>query len=286
MARPPHTRDSRPRPRAGGHTRRVGRPSEQRHLGVHPTCPRPDGRGSAPAGDRVGRAQPGGRVVDRRPAPDRAVRHDLPGRPDEARARAARFARVTNSGLAVDVSAFYAHLYAEAFFESDLDWLLDRALADEPVDSEVTEIVEQVRAWHANAPDDWRWTRARIAETYDTDPDWWASRVNFATTIMALLYGDGDLVTTLHIAGLAGWDADNNMTSAAGLLGIIDGFEGLPATFRSSSDVYFNQDLTGPLPMFDSVTGIADRTVRQGESVLFSIGARRIDDGYQIPLPD
>lgn len=208
-----------------------------------------------------------------------------PGRPDEARDRAARFARITNSGLAVDVSAFYAHLYAEAFFESDLDWLLDRALAAEPVDSEVTEIVAQVRAWHANAPDDWRWTRARIAEAYDTDPDWWASRVNFAATIMALLYGDGDLVATLHIAGLAGWDADNNMTSAAGLLGVIDGFDALPVEFRSASDVYFNQDLTGQLPMFDSVTGIAERTVRQGESVVFSIGARRVDDGYQIPLP-
>ncbi|MEM8923974.1 MAG: ADP-ribosylglycohydrolase family protein [Actinomycetota bacterium] len=209
-----------------------------------------------------------------------------PGLPSEARRRAARFAAITNSGLAVDVSAFYAHLYAEAFFESDIDWLLDRALAAEPDDSEVAEIVGAVRAWHQEHPDDWRTTRARIAEAYDTEPEWWASRVNTAATIMALLYGDGDLVATLDIAGLAGWDADNNMTAAAGLLGVILGFDGLPPSFQEATDVYFNQDLTGDLPMFDSVANIAVRTRRIGDDVMFSVGTRRDGDLYRIPVVD
>lgn len=183
-----------------------------------------------------------------------------PGRPERAREQARFFAQVTNVGPAVDASAFYAHLYAMAFHESDPAVLIAHARAAEPEDSIVAPIVDDVIAWHEEAPDDWRATRARIAQVYDDDPEWWASRVNFAVTIMALLYGDGDLRATLDIAGLAGWDADNNMTTSAGLIGLAQGFDALPEPFASASDVYFNEDLTGDLPQFDSVRSIAERT--------------------------
>ncbi|NOX30705.1 MAG: ADP-ribosylglycohydrolase family protein, partial [Actinobacteria bacterium] len=111
------------------------------------------------------------------------------------------------------------------------------------------------------------------------------SRVNFAVTIMALLYGESDLIETLNIAGLAGWDADNNMTTAAGLLGVIIGFEGLPESVKNSTDVYFNQDLIGgDLPEFDSVANIADRTRKLGELVIRSAGGTVADSGLVLPL--
>ena len=81
---------------------------------------------------------------------------------------------------------------------------------------------------------------------------------------MALLYGDGDLDQTVTIAGLAGWDADNNMTTSAGLIGLVSGFDGLPEPWASSTDIYFNEDLSGDLPQFDSVRNIAERTVALG----------------------
>jgi hypothetical protein len=206
-----------------------------------------------------------------------------PGRPDAARERAAYFAKVTNSGLAVDVSAFYAHLYADAFFVSDVDELLNLAVHPVPFDSKVFEMVAAVRGWHLENPDDWRATRAKIAEAYDDDPEWWASKVNFAVTIMALLHGEGDLIETINIAGLAGWDADNNMTTAAGLLGIIIGFDGLPEPIASSTDVYFNEDLSGDLPQFDSVANIAKRTVALGVEMNAAAGGRTVDDVMELP---
>ena len=189
-----------------------------------------------------------------------------PGDPDEARRRARRFASITNRGPAVDASAFYAHMYSQAFFESDVTALVIEARAGEPADSIVAPIVDDVVGWYEANPDDWRPTRELIRDRYDTDPEWWASRVNFASTIMALLYGQGDLQETVTIAGLAGWDADNNMTSAAGLIGITIGFENLPEPYRSATDVYFNEDLVGDLPQFDSVRNIAERTVALGSS--------------------
>ena len=187
-----------------------------------------------------------------------------PNDPDVARRRARRFGSVTSSGPALDASAFYAHLYSSAFTNPNVVDLIDEARAAEPDDSLVAPIVDDVVRWVGEHSDDWRSTRALIAQTYDTDPEWWASRVNFAVTIMALLYGDGDLTETVTIAGLAGWDADNNMTTSAGLLGLIVGFDDLPDPWNSASDIYFNEDLSGDLPQFDSIRSIAERTVALG----------------------
>ena len=187
-----------------------------------------------------------------------------PGNADEARRRARRFGSVTSSGPALDASAFYAHLYSSAFSNPNISALIDEARGAEPNDSIVAPIVDDVRRWVSENPNDWRATRALIGDKYDTDPEWWASRVNFAVTIMALLYGDGDLTETVTIAGLAGWDADNNMTTSAGLVGLIIGFDALPEPWSLATDIYFNEDLSGDLPQFDSVRNIAERTVALG----------------------
>ena len=183
-----------------------------------------------------------------------------PGLPEVAQANARKFARVTNSGLAVEASAFYVHMYAEAFYEDDVIILIDQAQGSIASDDEIYQIVAQVKSWWAESPSDWRPTREKIRIAYDHDPDWTASKVNFASTIMALLYGEGDMMQTITIAALAGWDADNNMTTAAGLLGIISGFEGLPLEMQNATDIYFNEDGTGDLPKYDSVRNIAKRT--------------------------
>jgi ADP-ribosylglycohydrolase len=197
-----------------------------------------------------------------------------PGLPDEAERRARYFARVTNSGLAVEVSAFYARMYALAFFEDEVPTLIAAAQSGSAPDSEVYRIVEDVVGWHQQHPDDWRATRRLIRDAYDTDPEWWASKVNFASTLMALLYGGGDVVQTLTIACLAGWDADNNATTSAGLLGLIQGYEGLPRRIRTATDLYHNEDVTGDMPQYQTVPEIAARTQALAEAVIRQAGGR------------
>ena len=67
-----------------------------------------------------------------------------PGLPAEASRRAVYFARVTNSGLAVDASAFYATMYALAFFQPDVPTLVAQARGRVPSDSEIAQIVDQL----------------------------------------------------------------------------------------------------------------------------------------------
>ena len=187
-----------------------------------------------------------------------------PGRPERARAQARFFAQVTNTGPAVEASAFYAHSYSVAVGIDDIPAVLAHARSFEATDSVIAQIYDDVVAWHGEFPDDWRETRELIRQKYDDDPEGWASRVNFASTVMALLYGEGDLRRTVDIAGLAGWDADNNMTTSAGLVALTVGFDALPAPFSEATDIYFNEDLSGDLPQFDSVAAIATRTANLG----------------------
>jgi hypothetical protein len=174
-------------------------------------------------------------------------------------------------------------MYALAFFESDVQTLVRAAQAHFDVNDQVNQIASAVIGWQRDHPDDWRQTRLHIKATYDTDPAWWASKVNFASTIMALLYGKGDLIQTLTIASLAGWDADNNATTSAGLLGLIHGFRNLPEEIRTASDIYFNEDVTGDMPRTQTVPEIAARTQALAEAALRQAGGWVRDSAYYIP---
>jgi hypothetical protein len=206
-----------------------------------------------------------------------------PGLPEAAARRAVYFGKVTNSGLAVDAGAFYTTMYALAFFESDVPALIATAQGHFAPDAPVNQIVDNVSAWHRQHPADWRATRRLIRDAYDDDPEWWASKVNFAATIMALHYGEGDLMKTMTIAALAGWDADNNMTTSAGLLGIIYGYKNLPDPVRTATDVYFNEDVTGDLPKYQTVPEIARRTQALAEQVIRQAGGEVRGGVYFLP---
>ena len=206
-----------------------------------------------------------------------------PGMPGLAALYAERFARVTNSGPAVEASVFFATLYSLAFFDDNVPALIAAARQLTGEEAIIAPIVDNVVLWHQENPEDWRVTRQLIRDEYDTDPMWWASRVNFAVTIMALLYGESDILRTMEIAALAGWDADNTMATAAGLLGLIHGYNALPQAIRDSTDVYFNEDVTGDLPRYDTVTEFARRTQNLAEEMIFSAGGVTQGGLYRIP---
>jgi ADP-ribosylglycohydrolase len=56
--------------------------------------------------------------------------------------------------------------------------------------------------------------------------------INFASSIISLLYGEGDLIETIKIGVLAGWDADNSTATWGGLLGFMYGKKGIERAFN------------------------------------------------------
>ncbi|MFT4040771.1 MAG: ADP-ribosylglycohydrolase family protein, partial [Thermomicrobiales bacterium] len=112
----------------------------------------------------------------------------FPGDPAKAADFAQRAGSVSHDGEAVYGAQVIAALLAQAFVESDLNALLDVAVAQIPADSTIAKLIADVRAWHAENPDDWRSALAQIQAHYGYDKFGGACHMvpNHALIIMAL----------------------------------------------------------------------------------------------------
>lgn len=224
-----------------------------------------------------------------------------PGMVNYATGKSAWAARITSDSFGIEPTVHYAAMYAAAFFEGDVERLIDIGTAALPAGSRFAATVEHMKRLHRQHPDDWRAARQAMAQAYYGSFDYnrhaWPvvdANLNGACAILALLYGKGDFQRTLDIASGLGFDADNQAATLGGLLGIIHGPEGIPANLlyplgqsrwhQPFNDRYVNvsrHDLPDA-----SLRDIAARLAQQGERVILANGGRivRVDgvDYYEI----
>ncbi len=67
-----------------------------------------------------------------------------------------------------------------------------------------------------------------------------AAGINFAASLVSLFFGEGDLVETIKIGTLAGWDSDNPTATWGGLIGFMIGKEGIENAFNKKFSNRFN----------------------------------------------
>lgn len=67
-----------------------------------------------------------------------------------------------------------------------------------------------------------------------------AAGINFAASLVSLFYGEGDIVETIKIGALAGWDSDNPTATWGGMLGFMLGKEGVEKAFWRKFSNQFN----------------------------------------------
>lgn len=67
-----------------------------------------------------------------------------------------------------------------------------------------------------------------------------ASGINFAASLISLFYGEGDLIETIKIGTLVGWDSDNPTATWGGLIGFMIGKEGVESAFNRNLSNRFN----------------------------------------------
>ena len=58
-----------------------------------------------------------------------------------------------------------------------------------------------------------------------------AAGINFASSIISLFYGEGDIQKTIKIGALCGWDSDNPTSTWGGLIGFMIGKNGIEKSF-------------------------------------------------------
>jgi hypothetical protein len=160
-----------------------------------------------------------------------------PGMPRSATELADKIGHIMNYGDGVYGGIFVAALYSEAYFESDINKIIEKALSSIPAESDYYKIIKDVIRLHQHYPSDWRASWQELEDKWgDVDicgdgagqPFNIDAKLNGAYIVMGLLYGDGDPVKTLDITTRCGQDSDCNPSNALAVLGVIKGFSGLP----------------------------------------------------------
>lgn len=159
-----------------------------------------------------------------------------PGDPQLAADLAYRAGSVSHDGEAIYGAQVLAAMEAQAFVQADIDALLDTGVSFIPKDSIIYRMIDEIRGWHAQDPDDWRKTREKIAARYGYDQYGGNCHMvpNHALIVHALLHGDDDFQKSLMIVNTCGWDTDCNSGNLGCLLGIKNGLAGIDkgADFR------------------------------------------------------
>lgn len=164
-----------------------------------------------------------------------------PGLPQFAIEMGEKFGRLMNYGDGMYAGQFIGALYTEAFFESDRERLVEKALQAIPAQSQYAEMVRDLLAWYRAEPNDWEKTWQRCQKKYREDPEYQKAsnggidcKINGAYVLLGLLYGKGDPDRTIIIAMRGGQDSDCNPSSAAGVLFTTIGYAKLPDRFKSA----------------------------------------------------
>ncbi len=174
-----------------------------------------------------------------------------PGMPEVALRLADMPIANTASGHAAHAAQFFVVLHALAPVvdptltpREQILWLVDHARDYIPDTSKAADIVDFVLADYLANPDKNNWERTRdlVYNRYDLNATangfkyrgWTESSVNFATGLIALLYGEGNFLRTIQIGTLSGWDSDNGTATMGALLGLMLGYDALVSQIESA----------------------------------------------------
>lgn len=149
-----------------------------------------------------------------------------PGNPERAAKMSAMAASVAHDGDGLNGARFCAAALAQAFVAGSIEEIVETALQQIEPRSTYARVARAVIDFHRAHPDDWRACRDMLGAEwgYDRYPGVCHIIPNAGVTVMAIVYGQGDMPRTAEIATMAGWDTDCNAGNAAAIVGTFQGF--------------------------------------------------------------
>jgi ADP-ribosylglycohydrolase len=214
-----------------------------------------------------------------------------PGMIKYAAQKSAWAARITNDDWGIEPTIHYGAMYSAAFFESDVNKLIDIGTAALPINSRFAQTVQDMKALYKKYPGDWKQARKEMVEKYyhnesvDTRTIWNAN-LNGACGILALLYGQGNFQKTLDLSCAIGMDADNQAATMSGLLGVILGAKALPKNllfpfpelgWQEPFNDFYKNETRYDVPDA-SLKDMANRMALQGEKIILRHGGKKISE--------
>lgn len=211
-----------------------------------------------------------------------------PGMPETASAIAEKIGHIMNYGDGVYGGIFVGALYSEAFFESDILKIIEKALGSIPSESEYSKIIRDIIKLHQQYPSDWqtawkeleaKWGDVDICgagSTFNID-----AKLNGAYIVMGLLYGEGDPLKTLEITTRCGQDSDCNPSNAMAVLGVIKGFSGLPSDMQNGVRAMGDSIFINTTYSFNSAVA---STVKYAHNLILRDGGKIDDKNIMIKM--
>jgi len=182
-----------------------------------------------------------------------------PGRPDMAVKMATLPIQTTAREESEWISAFYVRLFSLASttdtslpIKQQLFQMSEQAALELPTTSYPSAMYRYVKDLYASGIP-WEQARDSVYQRYQVEQldgydissrnmycnGCFAAGINFASSLVSLFYGEGDLKETIKIGALAGWDSDNPTATWGGLIGFMLGKEGVEKAFaRKFSDKF------------------------------------------------
>ena len=182
-----------------------------------------------------------------------------PGRPDIALELATLPIGVTARFESEWIAKFYVIMHSLASYDTShltinnkLRWMANEARKILPNNSYPAKMYDFVKKRYQEGIA-WEDTRDMVYERYQVNQDdgyditsrnlhcngCFASGINFAASIISLLYGEGEIKKTIQVGALCGWDSDNPTATWGGLIGFMIGKKGVETAFgRTFSEKY------------------------------------------------
>ena len=182
------------------------------------------------------------------------------------------FGRLMNYGDGLYGGQFVGGMYAEAFFETDPQKIIEAGLRCIPEQCQYAECIRDVLRWHAQEPNDWQKTWQNVEDKYQKNSAYRRAscdkrqfnidaKINGAYIAMGLLYGNRDPDQTIIIACRCGQDSDCNPANAGGVLFTTLGAAKVPARFTEK--LRMNNKFSYSTYTLPKVYEVCEKLVRQ-----------------------
>ncbi|MDR1973108.1 MAG: ADP-ribosylglycohydrolase family protein [Bacteroidales bacterium] len=156
-----------------------------------------------------------------------------------------RTGHIMNYGDGWYGGVYLSAMYALAFVSNDIPLIVSEALKTIPTGTKYRAVIEDVIRLHKENSKDWKYCWFEIEKKYGFEkgcPEGVFNgfnidaALNSAYVVIGLLYGEGDFEKTMDIATRCGQDSDCNPASAAGILGVANGYKAIPDKWKPAID--------------------------------------------------
>ncbi|MGL1886130.1 MAG: ADP-ribosylglycohydrolase family protein [Reichenbachiella sp.] len=234
-----------------------------------------------------------------------------PTRPDVALKMANLPIRTTARENGQWISEYYVIMYSLASYvdqelsrKEQIIWMANEARKQLPESSYSAKMYDFVKGRY-EAGVSWEEARDAVYERYQVNQEdgyeitskniycngCFVGGINYAASIVSLLYGEGDLKETIKIGALCGWDSDNPTATWGGLLGFMYGKQGVEDAFGRKFSGQFNIHRTRvnfPNDGMDDFNSMAKKGVYIIDRVVQEEMKGGVDlekDQWYIPIP-